>query len=248
MPAQSTFWALVRHDFKHRRRRRTPIPRAWRLAYVAAVALVLLAVATYDGRGGHYRLGPVWWVAFGLPFTSFGLAVNTMVTEWKNGTVGWWLTLPYPRLHLSAAKFVAAVVRSVFIYALTYMAMAFFGLYTALVSGHLDLGYTAGYLLTGLKVMGLSLTVCPFVAAFGVVYGALAESRARPAMPLTWILFSGLWWLIFSQDDRYLQVHSDGVPHVSLSPTLCISIACSWVLAYGLIRLAAYLLDEQLAM
>jgi ABC-2 type transport system permease protein len=247
MATQSTFWALVKHDFKRRKRRNVNIPKGWWLAYAGGAAVVLLALTTYAGLHSHFNLGPVWFTTFGLPFMSFGMATSLTVTEWKNSTAGWWLTLPFSRLHLVASKFVAALLRSVLIFVLVYCIIALFGVYSMALSGRFDPQAAASYLLTGLEWTALLVAVCPFATAFGVLFAILSESRAKPAIPLMWILFSGLWWLIFAHDGRYLHVQATGTPHLFVSPSLCIPIVSSWVLAYGLIRLAAYLLERQLA-
>jgi ABC-2 type transport system permease protein len=248
MATESSFWALVKHDFKRRKRRNVRIPKEWWLAYAGGAVLVVLALTTYAGLRGHYNLVPVWFTTFGLLFTSFGMATSLTVSEWKNGTAGWWLTLPFSRLRLVASKFVAALLRSVLIFALVYCVIALFGLYTMALAGHFDSHTAASYLLTGLEWSVLLVAFCPFVTAFGVLFGVLRESRAKPATPLMWILFSGLWWLIFAHHGRYLYVQATGTPHLSVSPSLFIPIVASWLLAYGLIRLAAYLLDRQLAL
>lgn len=116
------------------------------------------------------------------------------------------------------------------------------------LAGRFDPHAAASYLLTDLEWNALLVAVCPFVTAFGVLFGVLRESRVKPAIPLMWILFSGLWWLIFAHDGRYLHVQTTGTPHLSVSPSLFIPIVASWLLAYGLIRLAAYLLDRQMAL
>ncbi|GAA5347066.1 ABC-2 type transport system permease protein [Planifilum fimeticola] len=248
MAAQSNFWALVKHDFKRRKRRNMQIPKGWWLAYAGGALAVLLTLTTYAALHGHTYLGPVWFTTFGLPFLSFGMATSLTASEWKNGTAGWWLTLPFSRLRLVTSKFVAALLRSVLIFAVVYCILALFGLYTMALVGPFDPHSAASYLLTGLKWNALLFSVCPFVTAFGILFCVLGESRAKPAIPLMWILFSGLWWLLFAHGGVYLHVQTAGMPNLSVSPFLFIPIVVSWLLAYGLIRLAAYLLNRHLAM
>jgi ABC-2 type transport system permease protein len=246
---QNNFWALVRHDLKRRKVRRVRIGKVWWIAYITAGIAVFVVLATYAALRGAYDPSPVWFATFGFPFMTFGLAVGMTLNEWKNSMVGWWLALPVSRLRLVTSKVTAILLRCWGIFALVYLVMALFGLYTMALTGRLTPDTAGGYLRLGLWCNALLFAVSPFLVSFGVFYAVLSESRAKPAIPLMWVIFSGVWWMVFSHDTHYVHVsQGTGAPSLILSPSILVPLAVSWLLAYGLIHLAAYVLERHLAM
>ncbi|MCL6597820.1 MAG: ABC transporter permease [Alicyclobacillus macrosporangiidus] len=246
---QIPFWALVRHDFKRRRAGRLRAYRAWVLAYLAAVCVIFIALATYVGRIGDFDPRPVWYTTFGLPFMCFGLGIGWTVNEWKNGTAGWWLTLPAPRTRLIASKFTAVLLRTLFIYAMVFLGITVFGLYTMAVGGHLTAQAASDFLGVGMRWYSLLLAITPLPCAFGVFHGTLTQTRLKPAIPLVWMAFGLLWWLLSTR--RLVHMHPD-------DPTLAMAVhwtwpmlwpvVGTWILSYVLLQLAAIILERHLAM
>ncbi|MFD1676971.1 ABC transporter permease subunit [Alicyclobacillus fodiniaquatilis] len=249
MTTQSVFWALVKHDLRRRKRRNVARSKTWVVLYGTVIAALVVIVATYVSLSGQrVDLTDAWVFTYVLPFMSFGLTIGLLVHEWKDGTAGWWLSLPMSRLRLVTSKFVAALIRMILLVAAVYCATGLLILYTMVLEGNFN-AHTAGqFLLTGLKYDGLFLCVCPFIAAFGVLIGVLTESRAKPIMPLIWLVFGCSWWLIFSWHGGTVHIqHTHGLAGFSLAPIFYYLIVASWIVAYLMIRLTSYVLERQMA-
>jgi ABC-2 type transport system permease protein len=251
MTMQGTFWSLVKHDMKLRKRRTGQYSTWWCLFYGAAVVVAAIAVTTYIIRTrGYLDLNHVWFFTFWFPFMAFGMATGLTVHEWRNGTSGRWLALPMSRMRLVTSKFVAALLRTILSFAGIYCLIALLSVYAMLLQGTFTWQAADRFLATGLQWNALLLCACPFVTGFGVLYAVIKESRMRPVLPLVWMVFVGLWWLIFSRDNRFLQIvpKHGAVASLSLSPEVVYAIGISWILAYLLIRLASHVLDRQLTL
>jgi ABC-2 type transport system permease protein len=243
------FWKLVRHDFTRRRPGRLKDYRVWWLSYLAVVALAFIVLATYVGRLGWWNPSPVWFSTFGLPFMCFGLGIGWTVNEWKNGTVGWWLTLSVPRTWLIYSKFVAVLLRTLFIYTMVFFGITVFGLYTLAVGHHLTADMASAFLGIGVRWYGLLLAITPLPCAFGVFYGTLIQSRLKPAIPLVWILFGLGWWLLFSRGFTHGPESGAASPLVfHWAWPMVWPIVVTWIIAYVLLRLAVLILERHLAM
>ncbi len=123
-----------------------------------------------------------------------------------------------------------------------YCLIALLSVYAMLLQGTFTWQAAGRFLATGLQWNALLLYACPFVTAFGVLYTVIKDSRMRPVLPLVWMVFVGLWWLIFSRDNRFLQiVPKHGAVAVSVTGGgVCDGI--SWILAYLL--MASHVLDK----
>lgn len=246
---QGKFGALVRHDFKRRKRANMLLSRNWRFAYALTVAIVVIGITTYGSRYDNIDFNYIWYFTIGLPFTVLGLSASRIAYEWKNGTEGWWLSLPISRFQLVASKFVATLVQAVLIFAVIYVAVAVLGVYTMLLQGNYQWSAAALFLNRGLCLSLLCFSVCPFSAAFGVLLGVIRQTRIRQILPLFWIVIGGIWWFLSSHKAHYLHVTSAGLKHdvmVSPTPLFYLLIGVSWVVAYIFIHFTAYLLDRQL--
>lgn len=246
MDNQHLFLKLVKQDIKRRSRRKRHIPRQWWLAYLAFVFLIAIVAATFKVLHGGVSISYIWYFTFALPFAVFGVSTGITAHEWKNGTSGWWLSLPFSRLKLIASKFCAGFARGIMIFIVVYVAIAFFGLYMMLLGGNFHPGLYLRFLKQGLEWFLLLLSISPFMAALGVLFGILNQSRAKPIIPLFWSFWGVMWWLVFSNFGSHLAIHAGS--HLSLTGTVYDSIAASWIAAYFMVRLSAYLLDRQLAL
>jgi len=247
MNSQHTFWALVKHDVKLRKDKNR-ISGPWRIAYAVTGLIVLVALTTLEGHRVTFDLSYVWYFTFGLPFMVFGLSISRIVQEWRNATAGWWLSLPMSRLKLVTSKFVASLIHTIKILVRIYCVVAILGLYTMLLNGTLTPHAAIFYLETGIKWNILLFCVCPFVSAFGMLFGAIKMSVIKQAMPILWIVFGGVWWLVFSRDGHFLHVsQTNSGALFTMAPSLVYPVLGSWILAYLLVRLAAYVLDRYVA-
>lgn len=247
MTTQGTFWSLVKHDMKRRKRRNVQYTKGWRLVYMLVIALVILVATTYASMYGRLEFTYIWFFSFSLPFVSFGLSVSKMVREWKNSTVGWWLALPVSRQRLVASKFIASSIRGILVFLAMFVCVAVLSLYAMILQGTFTSATAGEFLLGGAEWYGLIVCVCPFVSAFGVFYGALSESRAKPVIPLVALVFGCSWWLVFSRDTVFFNTNDLGHAGIfTWSPLLWLVIVGSWVLSYVILRISAYLLERQL--
>ncbi|MCL6454222.1 MAG: ABC transporter permease subunit [Alicyclobacillus sp.] len=252
MASNRGFWQLVRHDSKLRPNRRRPLPRRWRVAYGVVVAIVVLVVTTYESA--HNRvpitaLNSAWFITFYFPIVAFGFGAGVTAHEWRQNTVGWWLTLPVSRSWLVGAKVLAAWLKSSRLFLYVYAIGAVLGLYSIFLSTHALSGSAVGpFLLTGLWWNGVLLLVSPATTAFGVLFSTLRYSQLRPALPIVWIVIGGGWWLLSS----HLKVAASFVPSITSSPAatphwpwMFCAVAASWVLALLFTGIASLVLREQ---
>ncbi|MCL6636608.1 MAG: hypothetical protein K6T26_01555 [Alicyclobacillus sp.] len=250
--ARIPFWALVKHDFKRRKRGGLRAYRGWWWVYALGVCAALLVLSARVGQAAE-NLRFAWFAVFGLLFLSFGLGIGCTANEWRNGTVGWWLTLPVSRGRLVLSKWVATLLRTLWVYTRVFLLMAGFGLYSLAVAGQLHYHTLVAFFNTGVGAYTLLLALTPLPAALGVFYGVLMQSRLRPAVPLVWLAFGLVWWQV-STRGNHLPVAS----HARVSPLFQVwslwswhqveAVLAMWLLAVGLVLGAAVVLDRYLAL
>jgi ABC-2 type transport system permease protein len=249
--ARGVFWSLVRQNMRGVKRSKPWFQKPWRTVYLVTVLLVFVVVATYVGLfvKSPIDLSVIWFFVIGLPFAAFGNGIGLIVHEWKNGTVGWWLSLPLSRMQLIMAKFVAALLRTILFFSALYIFINFLGWYTLILQGTFSVQAAAFLLTSGLKWYALLICACPFAAAFGMLIGVLTESRAKPILPLIWIIIGALWWLVTSHGFAFLKINIvDGhLVFFHFSLMLLYPFVASLIIAYVILHVAAYLLERQLA-
>ncbi|GEO24597.1 hypothetical protein AAC03nite_03820 [Alicyclobacillus acidoterrestris] len=252
MPVKHIFWPLVRQDFKWQHKSdRVRMSRPWRIAYAIAITMVIVGLTTYGSLVGHTLISAAWYIVLSLPWIAFGTSIASVKHEWKNGTVGWWLSLPISRLQLLTSKFVAALFRVVLIGCGLYCVIGVLGLYTMALQGPFHTDVAGQFLLTGVQWVMLAMAAAPFASAFGMLFVIARSSKVRPAVPLIWIIFVAIWWVAFSQISRFIQTGYRRDTHalyLNLSPNLVYLLLASWILAYLLIRVAARVLDRHLTL
>ncbi|MBX5436846.1 MAG: ABC transporter permease subunit [Alicyclobacillaceae bacterium] len=241
--------ALVRQDFRLSCRR-PRLNQGWWMLYVIGVAVLAVGFATYFGRRGDFDPRPVWFATLGFVFAGFGFGIGVVTNEWKNSTVGWWLSLPVPRWRLAASKWMSALLRGWLLLLVVCVALALLGLYALALGGRLNPAEAARYLGFGAAVGGLVAAVLPGAAAFGVFYGAIAKSRWRPAIPLIWLAVSGSWWLVAvhhgsPQAGAPAAGGPDGFGPLWTASTWQ-AVLASWLVGFGLVGAAAHVLDRRL--
>lgn len=246
MNASNVFIQLVKQDFKRRGRRNRRISRQWWLIYMAVFLLFALIVATYNALQGNINLETIWYFTFFVPFAVFGMTIGVTVHEWKNGTAGWWLSLPYPRIMLVYSKFCAGLIRGIILILVIFLSVALFALYILLLNGHFPMSHYLSFINSGWQWFAFLVCISPFMASFGLLYSVLRESRAKNIMPIFWFGWGIMWWLISSSLGKYFTIHNT-VGFTFSTNTLYI-IAGSLVVAYVCIRISAYILDRHLVL
>lgn len=239
---KSVFVPLVRHELnRNRGRRRQRMNRQWRLTYLLFFLMITLVLTTYFSLSYKIQLNYIWYVFFGLPWAIFGLTISRIVREWRGETVGWWLTLPCSRQTLISAKFAAGFMMSILIALAVYVLILLFGGYAALISATLSLKDFGSFAESGLWFFFLDICSFPLAIAFGLLYGTLAQTKWRPAIPLFWIIWS-LGWSIGGS----LGWIRPSDPSIQLSFTMILTVLISWTISWLLLVLTAWLLEKKL--
>lgn len=257
MRTSRTFWALVRHEFRWkgswRRQNRSGTGRWWRLAYLLLVILIGAGSATYYALQHALNLRAVWFVYLGLPYMMFFWGIGNVKREWENDTWGFWLTLPYPRLWLVAAKWLGTWLQILVVLLAFFLAGT---VYVTAISLFLD-SYTladAGRsVIAGLDVLVLAAGFSPAILALGVLAASAQFTVLRPLSPMLWILilfffgfsYSGLGsWKTGSGLLRQLS-GDQTVTWFPYSWAILAAMAASWLAAFLLIRFSAYLFEKK---
>ncbi|MBM7865458.1 hypothetical protein GTO89_01535 [Heliobacterium gestii] len=181
------FCALVANDLKLKKARPHSQTLWWKayMAMIGATGIALFAYAIL--RGFLHPEDMLSGIPF-LLFLGFGLSIRTLKQEWHNGTVSWWLALPYSRTVLLGAKAASAFVR--FLYALASTLAVFF-LFT--ITGlFLRPDIWNGQSLHGLVAHALPGLLLLLVASslpimLGIVWIVVSKSRLRPVLPAIWL-------------------------------------------------------------
>lgn len=128
MSTRRVFWTLVRNDaslgstFRLDKTKSKVYEMAVKFS---VIGIVLVVAGLLLGWGMHisnlftekvitlldYLITPSPFTICFLFYIPFSFTLEMMPREWKNGTVGWWLTLPYSRKLLIGAKSMAGYFR-----------------------------------------------------------------------------------------------------------------------------------------
>lgn len=239
------FWALIRHDFRLRKRPANALSRRWRITYAIAACVILLVAVSVEGHNQHFYLDDVWYFTFGYPFMTLGISSGRIKWEWRNGTSGWWVSLSMPRWQLILAKAISSFIRALMIYGGTYLVVAILGAYTLMLRGTFNSQSIGRFLLLGLEWNGLLIGVAPFMIALGVLLAILSSSSARPLVPLMWVVVGGLWWGIFplAGASNWFAIHgSSQTATITITSAVLLPLVGSWFLSSIFLFLAVYLL------
>src|SRR5699024_10019067 len=129
-------------------------------------------------------------------FITYGISIGSITNEWKNDTVGWWLTLPFPRIKLIVSKSCAAYLKGILFQLIIFLALALLALYTMILSDHFEISQYLSFLHSGINWFILIICINPFMAMMGVFYGVTKMTHHRYILPLFWGFWFVLWWVI----------------------------------------------------
>ncbi|WP_018131393.1 ABC transporter permease subunit [Effusibacillus pohliae] len=198
----SVFGALVQNSLKLRKHR----PERWRYAWRAYLALAIvlgLGWYTWALLHGNVTSPFFFWYLPALVFVGFWTGYSQIKREWRGGTAGWWLSLPYPRHWLLGAKLVAAGIRYLLVLVIGYVStliLFFEGIWLQpnVWNGQMLL-FTA---VTLVKLLLFLLLGGPFFLTFGLALGVLQQTSWKVISPLFWLLYIAvanvLMWKTFS--------------------------------------------------
>ncbi|SDW57293.1 hypothetical protein SAMN04489725_10862 [Alicyclobacillus hesperidum] len=252
MSSETGFALLVARDMRRLTNAGKP-GRRWQMGYGVAVVLALIVLATYESTQHTITLstiGPVWAISYYIPIISFGFAMSLVLNEWRQNTVGWWLTLPLPRIQLALAKCLAAVGKAARVSSWTFVAVTILGFYTSFLSTRsLDWPSALSFLVDGFRWTLFVLCLCPLTSSLGLVFGTIRQSRWRPALPVVWIAWVMGWVVWSSHHPHWHMGRLIGLGHGFMTTEqmvhLVIDLVASWILAALLTCLAAYFLERQ---
>lgn len=230
---ESAFRYLLWHEFrlelrKFFQKKRTPL-------YGGIVLLLIAAALTVWGKSAGFRSVYVLYLAYMLPYLTFVISFRMLLREWKGGTIGWWITLPYSRSRLLFAKFAAACLHTLLVYVLFFAAVTLLVLYGAAIHG--DETGTLREMLAGEAFFSIALVgLAPLMLTLGLLMAAVAHSRWALATPLLWIVFgltgNSLTWIT----GEVLPDQPDAWANAVLPGWLWASIPFAWAAA-GLLLL-----------
>ncbi|GED72177.1 hypothetical protein BRE01_58790 [Brevibacillus reuszeri] len=253
------FLSLVHHEWKlkgsWRKLNRSQGFGYGRTIYLAILAIAAVGAASYFAIHGQLKLHQLWGVAIGFPYMLVVMGVLMLRREWENGTFGWWLTLPYSRLSLVGAKFFAAWLRTVVVSCCVYVLISLFaGIIALLVQGYSfeDVWLT---MLTGLPLLAIVIGFSPFILSLSLLLATIHYTTLRPISPIFWVVIMGGLSTFYNGFQTLIPNYNVAHQLFSGQPGLWIpnlwaemaGLLISWIVAYLLIRISAYLLERKLS-
>ncbi|MGD8191658.1 ABC-2 transporter permease [Brevibacillus ginsengisoli] len=260
MSSSHTFWALVRHEFtlkgSWRKQGRSRVTKSWWTIYLALFAIFGVGIVTYFANHHHLELYHLWVVTTGFPYVLIVTGVSMMKREWENETYGWWLTLPYPRVWLVSSKWIALFLRVVVGASLLFALISLYTVFIILVLPQYAWTDVEASVLTGLNLLILVIGFSPFLTSISMLMGSAAYTSLRPLIPLLWLVFMSGIGFFYSGintsllNNLFIKTGAAEDPVISSPFTweVLVSMVISWVAAFLVIRLCAYLLDRKISL
>jgi ABC-2 type transport system permease protein len=249
------FWKLLRHEVRlkgsWRRQSRPHLSGRWLSLYFLLLLFGVLGTMGYYAFHQQLQLQNLWFIWFGIPYMLVAFGASILKREWDNDTFGWWLTLPYPRLWLVSAKWIAAWLRVMAVLAGIFVLLSIYALILSLSLSPYMLAEVGDFMLTGLYWFFLITGFSPFILAVSLLIGSVQFCSLRPLSPILW---AGFAILISYAYGGLRDIFPDGtrtnlVRQAAGSPftwEVLTVMAVSWIAAYLIIRLVAYLLEHKL--
>lgn len=187
----NAFWALVRNDLQLKKRTIHQVS-AWTKFYFGIAIIIGLGGYTWGIIQG-FLTWEYYYLAF-LPFLiflPFAYSISMTSKEWRNGTMGWWLTLPYPRSFLLSAKCLASFLHFVKSMVLIVAVVIVLQLEAILIRPDL---FTVQQLFRDLQFGAIDslweiILFSPLSILVGIVMAIVRRSHLKPALPLFWVGF-----------------------------------------------------------
>lgn len=244
MSARPTLRALTQHEltYRHNPSLSHGMARHPRIVFFVS-AVIWVAVVTWQGPHVHFSMNDGWYATWALPFMALGEASSHTSREQKNGTLGWWLSLPAPRYYLLASKWMASIV--VTIRQSSYLgAVAILGIYTMILNHTYSLSLMSHFLVTGIIWTLLMCCLLPPFAAVGILLGTLTFSRWTDLKIAVWaLLIAAAGILIHPQ--LYLTVSPAMAVHVK--PLFALAVAVTWLLGALIFQCSTLIMNRYTA-
>ncbi|WP_088226360.1 ABC transporter permease subunit [Desulfosporosinus sp. FKB] len=178
-------WTLVRNDSKIFDKvyypERSPVTSIYQgLANALMMGGLIWATSLGFITGGFV----IWCVLISIPFV---ISFSILNKEWHEGTIGWWLALPYSKSLLLSAKFVASFLLVLESY-VSILAIVLIQLF--LINSTLPPFLPHTQLLDAFQVCAKDLTWLLLISPFSILLGTLIVTFARshwlPEFPIVW--------------------------------------------------------------
>ncbi|WP_088187312.1 ABC transporter permease subunit [Desulfosporosinus sp. FKA] len=178
-------WTLVRNDSKIfdkvYYRESSPLMGIYQgLANALVMGGLIWATSLGFINGGFV----IWCVLISIPFV---ISFSILNKEWHDGTIGWWLALPYPRSLLLSAKCIASflLLLESYIFILAIVLIQLF-----LINSTLPPFLPHTQLLDAFQACSEDLSWLLIISPFSILLGTLIISFARshwlPKFPIAW--------------------------------------------------------------
>lgn len=251
----TTFLYLIKHDLmKHKY---TGDRNKWWIVYAVLGVTIGMTFFAFNVIQGLFKPQYLLYYTYSFPFVIFMIGFLNTTREWSNGTASWWLTLPYPRWMLVAAKVASSIVRTILMLCIAYVLTLLSALFAAVLKAEYGTEFVMQFLQYGWGWFGLFLLIAPFMTAFGILTAITTYSKWKPLVPLLWIglpLFGNVFnWLagIYSSSNEIYAENTDLVQvikNIDLSGWLITILIGSVILAGGMLLLASRILRRDLSL
>lgn len=235
------------------------MPQKIWLMYAVLLFIVFLCFTVYaTNQHWGFQLRNVWYFTLGLPWMLFGYGMGAIKNEWENSTEGWWLTLPYSRNTLIGAKYIAALLKTLYILLVTYaLAIVYgvlYGVCISVLKGGFPLHEVIFFIVSGFWWYLLLMGLMPLMVSIGVLVAVIKYTNAKYISPLIYFfmfilgygMYGGLG--VMNQKHNLYSIFSgETSPGSSPFPVVFFYfLIAGWILAYLLTRFSAYLLKNKL--
>lgn len=250
--SRKAFMYLLFHEIKWSQKPRTRNYRKWWVIY-SILGLVLLWISsTFLIFSKGFEPIYLFYMLFSFPFVFFGISIGSIAREKKNGTMGWWLSLPYSRGSLLLVKYLGQIIRAALILALITAALLLFTLYTYAIH-HANQEFTfADAARIAVHIYLFLILYLPFVVALGTLMGALSQSLYKPAMALVGLImglsYSWLPSLGMTTSSNVDWTHPSIVNGFTLDEKALLVMIVSWLLAGTALVVSSWLLEKKLSL
>ncbi|MEC4567637.1 ABC transporter permease subunit [Paenibacillus sp. CMAA1739] len=255
MNSSGLFKDLIRHEFRNkgswRKQSSNRLPRSWRLVYFSFFLIAAFTISLYFALHNQLELTRLWYVTLGLPYMIVFMGVGTLRREWENDTYGWWLTLPYPRMWLISAKWIAAILQTIVVILILFVVGSIYALFISSIIQAYTFADAASFMIAGLNWFVMIIGFTPLVIAVGLLTASTKYSTLRPLSPILWILLMGGGSIFYWSGDQRIYEQFDRVQNGHWFPFTWhfpVAVLISWIVAYVLVRLNAYLLEKKLSL
>lgn len=229
---------LIKHEHGQTSNNKTTISWKWIAVYVMVIFIALVIILSLTEIHRKFNPQYIWYIFWALPFVALSFGIYSVHREWSQNTWSIWLSLPYSRLMLLAAKSIDSLFRTVRIFLLAYMGIAL--CYTIYLLFHPTLGYSdwLEFFLSGLKWIIPLLIMIPVAITFGIMVYSFSKTTWQPLVTLIWML-AWISWGFLSGFGYIKTVPVLTDPLIILSALIIVSIislCCLSLAAYALER------------